>query len=191
MAQNGAVGEFHQRVHDRLRMDQNVQLVIADAEKNAGFYQLQPLVHQGRGIDGDFRAHLPGGMAQGVFRGGGEDLLSGPCAERTARSRQRHLADRIGLSSLQKLKYGAVFRIDREHFTPRLFHGPREQRASRHQTLLVGDRQTRAAPGGRKRGLQAGGADNRGDHGVAPARRLDKRSLPGPGFNRETGQSLA
>ena len=58
-----AVDELDHRVHDRLRVHDDVDAAGSDVEQPPRFDDLEPLVHQGRRIDRDLRAHPPGGMA--------------------------------------------------------------------------------------------------------------------------------
>ena len=78
LGDGGAVGVGDHRVHDRLRVDHHVDLVVADAdavlpgrraEQLVGLDDLEALVHERRRVDGDLRAHDPGGVGQGVVDG--------------------------------------------------------------------------------------------------------------------------
>ena len=59
-----AVGEGDHRVHDRLRVHHDVDVGVGDAEEQVRLDQLEPLVDQGRRVDRDDRAHVPGGVRQ-------------------------------------------------------------------------------------------------------------------------------
>ena len=63
-----AVGEGDHRVHDRLRVHHDVDVGVGDVEEQVRLDQLQALVDQGRGVDGDDRPHVPGGVGQGLAR---------------------------------------------------------------------------------------------------------------------------
>ena len=63
-----AVDELHHRVHDRLRMDHDVDLIGADAEQPVRLDHLEALVHQRRRIDRDLPPHPPRRMLQRVVR---------------------------------------------------------------------------------------------------------------------------
>ena len=56
-------------VDDRLRVDDDVDPLVGEAEQVMGLDHLEALVHQGRRVDGDPPAHLPGGMGEGLARG--------------------------------------------------------------------------------------------------------------------------
>ena len=59
-----AVDQLHHRVHDRLRVDDDVDLIGGDVEQPVRLDHLEPLVHQRRRVDGDLPAHLPRRMLQ-------------------------------------------------------------------------------------------------------------------------------
>ena len=58
------VTQMHEAMHDRLRMDQNVELVRREPEEVMRFQQLEPLVHQRGRIDRDLGAHRPVGVVE-------------------------------------------------------------------------------------------------------------------------------
>ena len=66
LGDGGAVGELDHRVHDRLRVDDDLDAVVADAEQLVGLDDLEALVHERRGVHGDLRSHAPGRMGQGL-----------------------------------------------------------------------------------------------------------------------------
>ena len=70
LGEQGAIGEFHHGVDQALRMDDDFDPVFGDVEEVMGLDDLQALVHQGRRIDRDLRAHPPGGVGEGVVDGG-------------------------------------------------------------------------------------------------------------------------
>ncbi len=55
-----AVGELDHRVHDRLRVHDDVDAVEGDVEEQVRLDHLEALVDQGRRVDRDDRAHVPG-----------------------------------------------------------------------------------------------------------------------------------
>ena len=62
-----AVDEFHHGMDDALSMDDHIDLGPRDMKEPSGFDHFQALVKQGRGVDGDLGAHVPGGMFQRLF----------------------------------------------------------------------------------------------------------------------------
>ncbi len=69
LGEHRAVAEGDQAVHDRFRMDQDLDLVRVQAEQVMGLDQLEALVHHGRAIDRDLGAHGPVGMGDRLARG--------------------------------------------------------------------------------------------------------------------------
>ncbi len=65
LRQHRAVHVLDQRVHDALRVHEDLDLRGRHAEQQARLDQLQPLVHQGRRIDRDLAAHVPVRMRTG------------------------------------------------------------------------------------------------------------------------------
>ena len=68
MGNDRTVAKFHKSVHNRLRVNEDVDLLGLEREQVMSLDDLETLVHQCRGIDRDFRAHDPIGMTQGLFR---------------------------------------------------------------------------------------------------------------------------
>ena len=64
----GAVDELDERVDEALWMDEHVDPLVGDIVQPACLDDLQALVHERRGIDGDLGAHGPGRVCQGVAR---------------------------------------------------------------------------------------------------------------------------
>jgi hypothetical protein len=93
-----AVDELDHRVHDRLAVHDDVDLLRLEAEQVVHLEHLQRLVHQGRRADGDARSHAPVGVLE---RHLGRDALERArreVAERTAGRRQVHATHAAGSS---------------------------------------------------------------------------------------------
>ncbi len=108
------VGELHQRVHDRLRMHEHVDLVRAHAEQPVRFDHLETLVHQRRGIDGDLPAHPPGRMLERVGGGDARQLRRRAAAKGSTRRGENQPADLRRLAAVQALVHGVVLAVDRQ-----------------------------------------------------------------------------
>jgi hypothetical protein len=65
-AEHGAVHELDHRVHDGLRVHEHLDAVRVHPEEPARLDDLEPLVHEGRGVDRDLAAHVPGRVLQGL-----------------------------------------------------------------------------------------------------------------------------
>ena len=59
--------ELDHRMHDRLRVDDDIDLLSGQIEEPMRFDDFQPLVHQRRRVDGDLAAHTPCRMLQCVL----------------------------------------------------------------------------------------------------------------------------
>ena len=117
LGDGGAVGELDHRVDDRLRVDDHLDAVVADAEQLVGLDHLEALVHERRRVDGDLRAHLPGGVGQGLVDGDRRRARRGcgrgtgpPLAVSTIRCTRSGPA---AAQRLQALVHRAVLAVDR------------------------------------------------------------------------------
>ena len=54
-------------MNDGLRMNDHIQLLWRNGKQMQGLNQFQPLIHHGGRINGDFAAHIPIGMFEGLF----------------------------------------------------------------------------------------------------------------------------
>ena len=84
-----AVNVLDHRVHDRLRVHDDLDPVDGDAEERGGLEHLKSLVHECRGIDRDLGPHRPRGVVQGVGLGRAAKLVEGPPAKRSPRGREQ------------------------------------------------------------------------------------------------------
>ena len=82
LGERRAVDELDHRVHDRLRVHDDVDAVERDVEEQVRLDQLEALVDQGRRVDRHDRAHVPGRVRQ--------RLLDGDVGELGSRSRPRN-----------------------------------------------------------------------------------------------------
>ena len=64
-----AVHELAEGVHERLRVNDDVDARVVDSEQKVRFDHFQRLVDERRGIDRDFLPHPPGRMVEGLRRG--------------------------------------------------------------------------------------------------------------------------
>ena len=80
----GAVDELDGGVHDRLRMDDDVDRLVADIVQPARLDDLQALVGEGRGVDRDLGAHPPRRVPQRALRRDRGEASAGKVEERAA-----------------------------------------------------------------------------------------------------------
>ena len=73
-----AVHELDERVDDAFRVHNCLDAVIWHPEQAMRLDDLQPLVHQGGGIDGDLGAHVPGRVVQRIVYGHGGKFFQPP-----------------------------------------------------------------------------------------------------------------
>ena len=163
------IGVFNQGMHHALPVHHDVDVLRVHVEQPPGLDELQPLVHHGGGIDGDFRPHTPVGMPQSVLHrhpfqfggafaekgaaGGGKDqALQGPFPGRPA---------------LQALEYGGMFAVHRQKLHSSAGDGVHDQRAAGHQGFLIGQGDVVPRPYGGQGGQQPHHAHHRVEHHVS------------------------
>ena len=123
---------------DALGVDQDLDLPGIHVKEPAGLDDLQALVDQGRGVDGDLGPHGPGRVAEGVCRRDIGEVGSGSAAEGTAGGGEPDLRDPVAALSVQGLEDGAVFTVDRQNGNTPLRGQGHDDMAGRDQGLLVG-----------------------------------------------------
>ena len=107
-------------------MDDGVELVCREVEEPVGFDEFEGFVHEGCRVDGDFFAHGPGGVVEGLVDGGVLDLLEGLRSEGASGGGEGDAADGVGCGGWgciilggeceEALPEGGVFGVDGEDF---------------------------------------------------------------------------
>ena len=69
MREQGAVPEAHEPVHGRARMNDDLDLLVRDAEEPVRLDQLEPLVRERGGVHSDLSSHRPGRMCERLLDG--------------------------------------------------------------------------------------------------------------------------
>ena len=93
MRERGAVAQLDQAVDDRLRVHDDVDLLVRRAEQVVGLDQLEPLVHQRRRVDRDLAAHRPRRVGERLLDRDVLEVLALEAAERAARGGQDQAVD--------------------------------------------------------------------------------------------------
>ena len=114
LRQDRTVDELDHRMHDALRMNHHVDARDIHVEKPTRFDHFQPLVEQGRGIDGDFFAHPPSRMPQRLLLGHRAQLLRRPRAKGPAARRENQAANMPRVATFEALENGIVLAVDRQ-----------------------------------------------------------------------------
>ena len=127
-------------MHHALRVNHHFNAFRRHIEQPARFNILQPLVHQGGGIDGDLRPHVPVGVAHRLLRRHRGELLPGPAPERAAGGGQQQAPHaRADAFRRQALENGVVLRIHRQQRGAVALDRIHEQGAGDHQGLFIGE----------------------------------------------------
>src|SRR5262249_40168592 len=96
------------RMHDRLRMDHDLDLFRWQIEQPACLNKFQSFVEHGCRVDGDLVAHPPGRVIEGIIESGVFNRLDRGVAEWTTAGGQDHLLDLVRLAGLQGREDGEM-----------------------------------------------------------------------------------
>ncbi len=184
LGQDRAVDIFDETVDQTLRMDQDGEPIRAHAEEMLGLDELEPLVHEGRGVDRDLGAHRPGRVADRLLGRHPRHLGKRAGAERAARCGQDDPPD--ARAALEHLEDCIVFGIDRQEHGAAARGGRCHQDSGRNQRLLVGKGDRRSGLDGGKRRGKAGRAHDGRDHEVG-RKAGGRHQRIGPGFGLDSG----
>ena len=121
-----AIAEFYQRMHHALAMNHDLDLFDRKPVQAHRLYDLQSLVHQGSAVDGNFGAHLPVRMPQGIRLCHLCHLFAAHAKKRAAGAGQNQVFDLLPIAiSHQALEDRRMLRVHGNNFravTLRLFH---------------------------------------------------------------------
>src|SRR5205807_6027852 len=92
----------------------HIHLRWGEIEKPARLDDLKPFIHQGRAIDRDAIAHLPGWMIERLLRSHEGQLLLGGVAKGPARGGQNQLGHLVTIARPQALMGAIMLAIDRQ-----------------------------------------------------------------------------
>ena len=160
MGERGAVAEADERVHDRGRLDHDLDPLVGHAEEEVRLDQLEALVGERRRVDGDLRPHPPGRVRERLLGCHIGQLVTRPAAERAAGARQDEARDLVGRRALQALVERGVLAVDRQDApAAALLRGERKL-ARGDEALLVREREVDAVLERPERRVDAGEADD-------------------------------
>ena len=175
-------------MHNRLRVNQHLNLVSFYAEEPFGFDHLETLVHHRSRVDGDLCTHIPCRVAQGVSLGHMGNLLHRLQTERTARGRQQDLLDGVLILTDETLEDGRVLTIDRQDGGVVLLGQLQDQFTGNHQCLLVGETNRLTCLDGMDGGVQTGETDHGSKHHVDRTCLHNLVECLGTGIHFDVGQ---
>ena len=89
------VGELHHRMHNALRMNENIDVPVRDVEEDVRLEDLETLVHHGRRVHRDLGTHLPAWMGKSLSHGDPGQRRQGTAQEGPARASQDQAAYRL------------------------------------------------------------------------------------------------
>ena len=161
-----AVDVLDHRMHDGLRVNEDVDLIDVRREEVMRLDDFQPFVHHRGGVDRDLVAHLPRRMCERRVDGDVGECGEVAAKERAARSGEDDAGDFAIGAGAQRLMHRVVFGIDGKDFAAVLACGPRHHITRGNEHFFVRDRDAFAAHERRVHRRDAGRADDRRDHAI-------------------------
>jgi len=166
LGDDGPVHEFYHRVDDGVGVDDDVDLVGFEVEEPFGFDDFEAFVHHRGGVDGDFGAHIPVGVFEGLGGRGARDFLPVPGAEGAAGGGEVHFFDGVLPGAEEALEDGGVFGVDGQDDAAVFARGLRDDGAGGDEGFFVGEGDDFAGLEGGEGGPEAAEADHRADDDV-------------------------
>ncbi|MEY5016377.1 MAG: hypothetical protein RIS92_2735 [Verrucomicrobiota bacterium] len=145
---------------DALWVDHDVDAVHFNLEQPACLDHFEAFVEQGGRVDGDFAAHGPRGVAEGLGWGDAGEFLGGSFSEGASAGGENEALDVGGRASFEALEDGVVFRVygqDLNSFAACCFH---DNAACHHEDFLAGDGDVLTRFDCGEGGVESGGADD-------------------------------
>ena len=145
---------------DRLRMNNDVDLLRRNVKKPSCLDHFQPFIHQRRRIDRDPFSHPPCGMLQSLLRRDISELLDRCFTERPSGRREKQFLHALLGRSLQALKERRMLTVDGQHgrVAP---HGRRPRPREGLETVVGPQRHPAPAAEGLQRGRSVGGVSGK------------------------------
>ena len=135
-------------------------------EQTASLDDLESLVHQGGGVDGDALPHFPRGMVQGLGHRDRRKLRLGCVKKWSAGGGQPDAFDLFHPSAAQALVDRIVLAVDGQKRFALAARFGGDQFSGRHQAFLVGQPDRLSRPYRFVGGFEPGHADDRADHEI-------------------------
>ena len=159
-----------------LGVDDNGDVVRGDPKQMHGLHEFEALVHHGRAVDGDLRAHAPVGVPDRLLGCHVLKLCPRLPAEGAAGAGQQDLVQLPGLSPHEALEDGRVLGVHRDDLGAHLSGAPHDDLARADKGLLVGKGDALSPVDGGEGGFEADGAGDRGHDavGLRECRGLDQ-----------------
>src|SRR6202789_4725566 len=147
-------------------MHRHLHLRGGKVEEAAGFDDLQGLVEDGGGVDGDALAHDPGGVLEGLGWGDALEVGELGVAERAGGCREPDLFDLRSGAGAEALVDGVVLGVDGEKVYVAFPRCGEDEVAGSYEAFLVGETDGLAAEDGGVGGFEAGHSDDGRDDEV-------------------------
>ena len=147
-------------------MDDDIDLIGADAEEPAGFDDLKALVDHRGGVDGDAVAHAPVGMSESLGGSDGFEGLERRFAERATGGGEDDAANLGVGSGAETLVDGVVFTVDGEEFPAGFGGSGHNEFTSGNKDFFVGKSDGAAEFDGFVGGFESNDTDGGGNDNV-------------------------
>ncbi len=137
MSNNRAIHIFNQRVNNRLRVNNDLYLLRPDIKQPFSLDHLQPFIHQGSRIDGNFPAHIPVWMIEGLLPGNRSQFFQIFPSERTPGCGENNFLQIIFLACFKSLKNCRMFRIYRKQINALSLHSIHYKFTGHYKGFLI------------------------------------------------------
>src|SRR5581483_10931260 len=158
--ERGAVAEARERVDDRRRMDDDLDLLVGKPEEEMGLDQLEALVRERRAVDRDLRPHAPGRVGERLLGCDVLEFLTRAAAKRAAGGGEDERVDLLRRAPFEALEGGAVLAVDGEQPAAAPLPGREGELTGGDEALLVREREVDAALERPERDREPGEADD-------------------------------
>ncbi len=160
LCEDGAVDEFDHGVDDALGVDDDVDAVHFDVEEPAGFDHFEAFVEEGGGVDGDFPAHGPSGVTEGLGWGDAGEFLGWGIAEGAAAGGEDEALDVRGGAAFEALEDRVMFGVDGKDLDAFAASGIHDDTACHDEDLFTGYGDIFSCFDGSEGGVETGGTDD-------------------------------
>ena len=168
-------------------MDEHLYAVGRNAEEPACLHHLEAFVHECCRVDGNFCAHVPSGVFQGIGSGDRLQLLLRELAERSTRASKQDFFYFVVAFAYQTLEDGRVLTVDGQDGHMVLLSQLADELTSHDECLLVGQTYLLPCTDGMDGWLQTRKAHHGCEHHVDGAGLHDVAESLCSGINLDVG----
>ena len=160
LGEHGAIGELDHRMDDGLRMNDRFDAIHLDSKQPTGFDHFEAFVEEGGGVDGDFPAHGPSGVTEGLGWGDAGEFLGWGIAEGAAAGGEDEALDVRGGAAFEALEDRVMFGVDGKDLDAFAACGLHDDTPGHDEDFFAGYGDIFSCFDGSEGGVETGGADD-------------------------------